>query len=1271
MNINLTPDELNVRYALLCRSTQVEAVNTPQAQQNEIHLQALNKLLNNDLRALARQGSPDDFADIYFALEQELERFREFCAYPALAQKFVVAFGGSFSAGKSSLINTLLGQRLLVTEVDPTTSLPTYVLKGDADAVHALNLFGHRMDLGTDDFLSLTHDEVQLYGSNISRLLRTAIMTRADFPWNNLAIIDTPGYTKHEDQTQGARTDEHIARTQLNAAQAIVWVIDARQGVITEDDLKFLASLQPDIPRLIAVSRADQKPAQDVASIVATIKRTLTERNVAFVDVLPVSARNKPEWPVQALLEQLATWNTQPRALRFAHNFKALFTRYADFIEQEQRQAQRHLNRLNRILIMADSEDVQADAQELKQHAEKALSTAKEHAIELLDLRQRFFGQLKSVGDTVGIALPEPAEIDLLDNEGVSLLELFIEQRTQQGQSAPDEPETLRSLMLGSVCTKLTSLIGNDIESQLNPHFASTLDVHSRETYARLLAALLIANGAVEVAQSQLFKILLVTLGLGDIRAKLFAQAKTLNQDELKECRRIILEHGLVSTCLVDALVLCRLSKPLNEFQTQLFSELANYLAIASDQEIQSIAVATYVMGLNKKDECIEGDMTSHEGWGSFIPLSGTDVCIKIAQRKKLPVEVQLELAKNTEQTVVVALASNKGLAEIAQTELTKNGSVDVLVAIAKNPCLTESIQNHLFNTGNAKVKASLATNVSLVIDIKRKLSQDSDLDIKMALAENISIENEIIAILEIDKDARVRAALAKNSALTGDQQIKISKDELKVRVGLAGNTSLLVSLQTEFVSDSNDAVRIALARNPVIDEVIQAKLVQDRRVDVRESLATNVALCVAQQFQLFDRSDIDVTIELFKNPSLNGNLREKIISSVSDYQLESARDNSNDKERESERAWKEYWAASKKAREYQMKYRDFFFSQSQADSYNETADDLDREHSQASRESSLARKRYAGVKSIVEARISKTQAPIVQAPIVQAPIVQAPITQPPLQKAPTPGDILQDGPDLPTLVVLPGGHFQMGSNAWSNSQPIHTVQIKSFAMGQYPVTQRQWLAVMGDNPSRFTGDEARPVESVSWDDVQRFIEKLNAQTGHTYRLPSEAEWEYACRAGSTGKWCFGDDEKQLGQYAWYKDNSGDQIHPVGQLNANAFGLHDVHGNVWEWCHDTWHESYNGAPCDGTAWISGDQQDKRLARGGSSYDISGGALAACRNKGSSGGRVNRVGFRLARTLAPLDQSHQSDDDQANKVKASITQARAGGVVRWQLPDGQP
>jgi formylglycine-generating enzyme required for sulfatase activity len=237
----------------------------------------------------------------------------------------------------------------------------------------------------------------------------------------------------------------------------------------------------------------------------------------------------------------------------------------------------------------------------------------------------------------------------------------------------------------------------------------------------------------------------------------------------------------------------------------------------------------------------------------------------------------------------------------------------------------------------------------------------------------------------------------------------------------------------------------------------------------------------------------------------------------------------------------------------------------------------------------------------------------------------------PAAKRAAQPGDILCAGSGFPELVLLPGGSFQMGSTQRSNEEPVHTVHVASFAMGKYPVTQGQWKKVMGSNPSHFSyGGDQCPVEKVSWDDAQAFIQKLNQQTGHTYRLPSEAEWEYACRAGSTGEWCFGDEHSLLVKYAWYEGNSGSKTHPVGEKKANAFGLHDMHGNVWEWCEDRWHNDYEGAPSDGRAWVD-DGDSERVMRGGS-WDFD--ARYSCSvfryyhwpdDRGSYGG------FRLART----------------------------------------
>ena len=228
-------------------------------------------------------------------------------------------------------------------------------------------------------------------------------------------------------------------------------------------------------------------------------------------------------------------------------------------------------------------------------------------------------------------------------------------------------------------------------------------------------------------------------------------------------------------------------------------------------------------------------------------------------------------------------------------------------------------------------------------------------------------------------------------------------------------------------------------------------------------------------------------------------------------------------------------------------------------------------------------------------------------------------------------------------FILIPAGEFMMGTprhqldaiagdnedyRLWiENETPQHRVVISEpFYMGKYPVTQAEWQAIMGDNPSRFKGD-TRPVENVSWDDVQAFIRKLNEHEGvRHYRLPTEAQWEYACRARSTTLWHFGDNKAQLVEYAWYDENSDDETHPVGQKKPNAWGLYDMHGNVFEWCQDWFDKVYYRKSPD-THPHAPDAGADRALRGGSWAHPEQIARAAHRHAVDPRGRAVNFGFR--------------------------------------------
>lgn len=219
-------------------------------------------------------------------------------------------------------------------------------------------------------------------------------------------------------------------------------------------------------------------------------------------------------------------------------------------------------------------------------------------------------------------------------------------------------------------------------------------------------------------------------------------------------------------------------------------------------------------------------------------------------------------------------------------------------------------------------------------------------------------------------------------------------------------------------------------------------------------------------------------------------------------------------------------------------------------------------------------------------------------------------------------------------MILIPAGEFLMGSEkGWDWEKPVRKVQISQpFYLGKFPVTQAQWQTVMGNNPSRFIGDLNHPVESVSWNDAQEFLRKLGEhEKGKPYRLPTEAEWEYAARAGSTTAYCFGDEPERLSEYAWYDQNSDDRTHPVGQLKPNAWGLYDMHGNVWEWAQDWFTENYyrqrRNPDHDPKGPASGEY---KVLRGGSwNNDAVWNVRVACRGRREPERRHSDGGFRCA------------------------------------------
>jgi formylglycine-generating enzyme required for sulfatase activity len=225
-------------------------------------------------------------------------------------------------------------------------------------------------------------------------------------------------------------------------------------------------------------------------------------------------------------------------------------------------------------------------------------------------------------------------------------------------------------------------------------------------------------------------------------------------------------------------------------------------------------------------------------------------------------------------------------------------------------------------------------------------------------------------------------------------------------------------------------------------------------------------------------------------------------------------------------------------------------------------------------------------------------------------------------------------------MVEIPGGMFKMGTSGFSpfdDEKPSHQVRILSFLMSKYPITQQQWEIVTNKVLPYRTKGPKRPVDRVSWNDANEFCRKLSKKSGTPYRLPSEAEWEYACRAGTQTPFHYGETittelANYVGEHIYQFEPKGIYRHEstdVGSFPPNAFGLYDMHGNIWEWCADDWHDDYSGAPFDGIVWNNKDDPNHKVMRGGSWHEPPVNCRSATRLKMEKKEAEDLFGFRVA------------------------------------------
>ena len=444
-------EKLMANFTLLCN-----IIRQNNGNQLKVDLSKIEEIINKKIPDTLKKNAPEDFYELYTDFKSEYEKFRDFILYDKLIGKNIVALGGGFSSGKSSFLNALMGKSVLPADIDPSTSVPTYIVKGEKHEVMGINVFDAKVSMQPRDIKKIAHgfgeledeeDEKVTDAVTLGHVLENIFFSTPLHKYDNIAFLDTPGYSKPDSEKYSAKTDEQIARGQLNSSNYILWFVQADAGTITEEDIKFIKTLREDIPKLIIVNKADKKNLKDLQSIMEKIKATLGLRGIRYVDVFAFTSKLEQvedeklqkfiENDTEKIKKQIVQWNNHIYESNFARNFKVLFVRCKEFYEDEIDEEGRKLTRLNTSITKLSAEDIDSEILEplqlMVKDAQKNVNELKDISKKLKELQDEFFTEIKFISDIVGIAMPEPSEIDLLTDKVKNPLQLLEEYKKAKG----------------------------------------------------------------------------------------------------------------------------------------------------------------------------------------------------------------------------------------------------------------------------------------------------------------------------------------------------------------------------------------------------------------------------------------------------------------------------------------------------------------------------------------------------------------------------------------------------------------------------------------------------------------------------------------------------------------------------------------------------------------------------------------------------------------------------------------------------------------------
>lgn len=550
--------------------TLLKKIIAPASRENilPVNLSRLEKIIKERIPNALEKNAPPNFPELYFDFEYVYSKFYDFLLFTPLIGKTVVALGGGFSSGKSTFLNTLLGNaKILPTAIRPSTSVPTYVIKSDSESAEGINTFGTKMPLDFADIRAIAHGfgETEETDGEITlgHLLRSLFVATSQMPYENIAFLDTPGYSKADSEDYSEKTDEKIAHSQLNASDYILWFVAADAGTISVDDVNFLASLDKDIPKLIIINKADKAPnAESLGELKEKIKAALDLKGIRYEEVLTYSRKETVICDRERVQDYLHRVNRVDE-VNFARNFRKIFTECEYYYDDAISESQRNLSYINRSLTFAtDSEELIRYLYILLDDMKTNIDRLSKIKKELKELKNDFFEELKEIARHVNLYMPNPIDVDFIDDEEMDLLSIVVNIVKEKGiTDSRDIWHEINNHMTvfqdGDVTNKQIfdfSTLQKEASQEILYHHPLA-ESNIKELYLTLLTSLLAVDGANDKTWKHIYRIALSGNYEGDVH-ELFHNALRMNDKILINIIETIKLTPLRDIFILDSLVL-------------------------------------------------------------------------------------------------------------------------------------------------------------------------------------------------------------------------------------------------------------------------------------------------------------------------------------------------------------------------------------------------------------------------------------------------------------------------------------------------------------------------------------------------------------------------------------------------------------------------------------------------------------------------------------------------------------------------------------------